>query len=224
MLLSSMETAGLKRQVRFLGIELEIRGSVLRPRKETELLGRVARRLLDDTAQASICIDMCCGSGNLALALARHAPDLQVIACDLTAGAVQNARYNVLQLGFQDQVAVVQGDMFKPLAGLEGKIDLIISNPPYISTSRLLSGDRAHLLINEPREAFDGGPYGISLHSRLITEGAAFLKSGGWLAFEFGLGQDRQVAALLKRARAFEEPQWHLNEDGDKRVVCARKI
>ncbi len=224
MLLSHIETAGPKRQVRFLGIELEIRGSVLRPRRETELLGSVARRLLDDARDAPVCIDMCCGSGNLALALATQSPDVQVVACDLTPGAVENARHNVVQLGFQDQIAVVQGDMFKPLAGLEGKIDLIVSNPPYISTSRLLSGDRAHLLINEPREAFDGGPYGISLHSRLITEGAAFLKSGGWLAFEFGLGQDRQVAALLKRARAYEDPQWHLNEAGDKRVVCARKI
>ena len=224
MLLSAIETAGPKRQVRFLGIELEIRGSVLRPRKETELLGRVARSLLDDASDGPVCIDMCCGSGNLALALATHAVDVQVLACDLTPGAVQNARHNVVQLGFQEQVAVVQGDMFKPLAGLEGKADLIVSNPPYISTSRLISGDRAHLLIKEPREAFDGGPYGISLHSRLIVEGAAYLKSGGWLAFEFGLGQDRQVAALLKRSRAYAEPQWHLNEAGDKRVVCARKL
>lgn len=224
MLLSPIENAGPKRQVRFLGIELEIRGAVLRPRKETELLGRVAQGLLDDAPDAPVCIDMCCGSGNLALALATHAPDAVVFACDLTPEAVQNAHHNVVQLGFREQVAVVQGDMFKPVAGLEDKVDLIVSNPPYISTSRLVSGDRAHLLIKEPREAFDGGPYGISLHSRLIVEGSAFLKSGGWLAFEFGLGQERQVAALLKRSRAYAEPQWHLNEAGDKRVVCVRKI
>jgi release factor glutamine methyltransferase len=214
--------AGPKLAVQFLGIELQVGGAVLRPRKETELLGRVAQRLLDGI-DAPICVDMCCGSGNLALALASHSPQARVTACDLTDDAVESARHNVRQLGYQDRIAVVQGDLFAPLAGLKGQVDLIVANPPYISTSRLTEGDRSHLLAEEPREAFDGGPYGISLHSRLIAEGAAYLRTGGWLAFEFGLGQDRQVAALLKRARVYGEPVWHLNEDGEKRVVCVRK-
>ena len=219
-----IESASAKPRVHFLGIEIELRGAVLRPRKETELLGRVARGLLDDTNVAPICVDVCCGSGNLALALATHCAGARVTACDLTADAVESTRHNVTQLGFEEQIAVVQGDLFAPLAGLERMVDLIVCNPPYISTSRLLSGDRSHLLLKEPREAFDGGPYGISLLTRLINEGAGYLTSGGWLAFEFGLGQDRQVAALLKRARAYEEPVWHVNEEGDKRVVCARRV
>lgn len=217
-----IESRSAKPRVRFLGLELEVRGSVLRPRKETELLGRAAQGLLDNAA-APVCVDVCCGTGNLALALARHAPDARVMACDLTADAVESARHNVTELGFNAQIEVVQGDLFQPLAGLEGKVDLIVCNPPYISTSRLLSGDRSHLLLTEPREAFDGGPYGITLLTRLIVEGAAYLKSGGWLAFEFGLGQDRQVAALLKRSRAYGEPAWHVDDAGDKRVVCARR-
>ncbi len=212
-----------KARARFLGIDLEVHGAVLRPRKETELLGHAARGLLDDIGAAPLCVDMCCGSGNLALALATHSPDARVMACDLTDDAVNSAVYNVAQLGFQQQIAVKQGDLFEPLAGLEHRIDLIVSNPPYISTSRLLNGDRSHLLLAEPREAFDGGPYGITLHNRLIVEGAGYLKPGGWLALEFGLGQDRQVAALLKRSRAYEEPIWHANENGENRVVCVRK-
>lgn len=209
--------------VRFLGIELEIRGAVLHPRKETELLARMARDLLDEFKVAPVCVDMCCGSGNLALALATHSADARVIACDLTGDAVRTTRHNVSQLGFEERIAVMQGDLFQPLAGLEGTVHLVVSNPPYISTSRLVSGDRSHLLNKEPREAFDGGPYGVTLHTRLINEGARYLKSGGWLALEFGLGQDRQVAALLKRSRAFEEPRWHTNEVGENRVVCARR-
>lgn len=212
-----------KPRIPFMGIEIEIKGSVLRPRKETELLGRVARSLLDDAPAAPICVDMCCGSGNLALVLATHSADAEVMACDLTDDAVESARRNVTRLGFEARIAVVQGDLFQPLASVEGKVDLIVSNPPYISTSRLMEGDRAHLLLTEPREAFDGGPYGITLHNRLIVEGSGYLKSGGWLAFEFGLGQERQVAALLKRSRAYEEPIWHANEAGECRVVCARK-
>jgi release factor glutamine methyltransferase len=214
---------GLKLRVRFLDIDLEVRGAVLRPRRETELLGRVGRSLLDDCAAAPVCVDMCCGSGNLALALASHSAASRVFACDLTTAAVETARHNVAQLGFQEQIEVKQGDLFEPLAGHEGKVDLVVSNPPYISTSRLLEGDRSHLLVTEPREAFDGGPYGITLHTRLIMESAKYLKPGGWVAFEIGLGQDRQVNALFKRSRAYEEPIWHVDEAGDKRVVCARK-
>lgn len=210
-------------RVQFFGIELEIRGAVLRPRQETELLGRVARSLLQEINIAPVCVDMCCGSGNLALALATHSADARVMACDLTADAVETTRHNVTRLGLQERIEVMQGDLFQPLAGLACGVDLIVSNPPYISTSRLTSGDRSHLLLSEPREAFDGGPYGITLHTRLIVEGARYLKPGGWLALEFGLGQDRQVAALLKRSRAYEETLWHVNEAGEKRVVCARK-
>ena len=213
-----------KPRVRFLGMELQIRGLVLRPRQETELLALVAQSLLDKSAPAAVCVDVCCGTGNLALALAAHAPDVRVIACDLIADAVASARHNVEELGFREQIEVSQGDLFEPVAGLEGKVDLIVCNPPYISTSRLLSGDRAHLLLTEPREAFDGGPYGITLLTRLIVEGAGYLKSGGWLAFEFGLGQDRQVAALLKRSRAYEDAVWRVDDAGDLRVVCARKV
>lgn len=212
-----------KLRVRFLELDLEVRGAVLRPRKETELLGSVARNLLDHIDAAPVCVDMCCGSGNLALVLATHSVSARVIACDLTGDAVESARHNVAQHGLQEQIAVKQGDLFQPLDGLEGKVDLIVSNPPYISTSRLLSGDRSHLLLTEPREAFDGGPYGITLHTRLIVEGVRYLKPGGWLAFEFGLGQDRQIAALFKRSRAYEEPLWQSDEAGEKRVVYARK-
>lgn len=209
--------------VQFLDIELDIRGAVLRPRKETELLGRVALGLLDTLGDAPVCVDMCCGAGNLAVALAMHRPDVRVTACDMMDDAVQSARHNVRQLEFAERIAVRRGDLFQPLGDLEGQIDLVVSNPPYISTSRLLHGDRAHLLLNEPREAFDGGPYGITLHTRLIVEGARYLKPGGWLAIEFGLGQDRLIAGLLKRSREYEEPLWHANEAGEKRVVCARK-
>lgn len=212
--------------VRFLGIDLEVSGAVLRPREETELLGSAARDLLDTMGSEPRCIDMCCGAGNLAIALALHAPGAIVLASDLSDDAVTTTRHNVARLDLSGRITVVQGDVFAPMqgAGLEASIDLIVANPPYISTGRLLEGDRAHLLEHEPREAFDGGPYGIALHMRLINEAPAFLKSGGWLGLEFGVGQDRQIGALLKRTRIFAEPVWLTNAQGEKRVVLARKL
>lgn len=211
--------------VRFLGIDLEIRGNVLRPRAETELLGQEARRRLAGLGPAPLCVDMCCGAGNLAAALALGHPGARVWASDLTDDAVALTRHNLSRLGLGERVEIVQGDLFAPLAGqgLEGRVDLIVANPPYISTRRLLDGDRAHLLDAEPREAFDGGPYGIALHQRIIAEAPAFLKPGGWLGFEFGEGQARQIAALLKRAKVYGEPTWSRDGEGEDRVVFIQK-
>ncbi|MCT7376266.1 N5-glutamine methyltransferase family protein [Chelativorans salis] len=210
--------------VRFMGIELEMAPGVLVPREETELLGRSAVELLQGMSGEAIVIDMCCGSGNLALAIAAAVPTARVWASDLTDDTVALARRNAERCGLAGSVKVVQGDLFSGLQdeGLEGKADLVVCNPPYISTLRL-EGDRAALLENEPREAFDGGPYGLSIHQRLVREAAAFLKPGGWLAFEFGEGQDRQVKILLTRAGFYEPARFAADAAGTPRVAIARK-
>ncbi len=74
------------------------------------------------------------------------------------------------------------------------------------------------------RAAFDGGPYGISIHQRLVRDAADFLRPGGWLLFEFGQGQDRQVAALVARAKAYEPVSFATDEAGIPRVACVRRL
>jgi release factor glutamine methyltransferase len=209
---------------RFMGVDIELAPGVLVPREETELLGRTAIGLIKDRVENPLVIDMCCGSGNLALAIATHIPSARLWACDLTDETVALARKNAERAGFSDRLNVMQGDLFAGLSGegLEGKIDLIVCNPPYISTQRLES-DSAHLLENEPREAFDGGPYGISIHQRLVRDAQAYLKPGGWLAFEFGEGQDRQATALLARARAYGPVTFAEDTAGRPRVAFVEK-
>jgi release factor glutamine methyltransferase len=135
------------------------------------------------------------------------------------------ARANVQQLGLADRVVVAQGDLFAGLEGLglEYSIDLIACNPPYVSQKRLLEGDRTSLLAEEPREAFDGGPYGLSIHQRVMKDALPFLRAGGVLAFEFGLGQDRQVRILFERTGAYEDIQSVANGSGEARVIHGRK-
>jgi release factor glutamine methyltransferase len=207
-----------------MGVDLELAPGVLVPREETELLGRIAIDLIKAGDGNPVVIDMCCGSGNLALAIATHAPSATVWACDLTNETVALAERNTRRCGFCERVRVMQGDLFGGLAGehLEGQIDIIVCNPPYISTQRL-EGDSAHLLENEPREAFDGGPYGISIHQRLVRDAVAFLKPGGWLAFEFGEGQHRQAAALLARARAYGPVEFANDHNGIPRAAFVQK-
>jgi len=207
----------------FLGVELLCGPGALVPRPETELLGRTAIAKAQAAGAAPRVIDMCCGAGNLASAIAVHVPGAQVWASDLTDGCVGWARRNVETLGLSGRVTVVQGDLFAPLAGhgLEGTVDVVVCNPPYISTGRL-GTDRAALLELEPREAFDGGPYGLSIQQRVMREALPFLRAGGWLLFEFGLGQERQVKLLFERARSYEDIELVSDASGAPRVVLGR--
>ena len=205
---------------RFMNVDLLVERGVLVPRQETELLGATALEVAPESARI---IDMCCGSGNLACALASHLPRARVWASDLTDACVSLARRNAEFAKVQDRVVVRQGDLFSALQELAGTIDLIVCNPPYISQARL-AGERAVLLENEPREAFDGGPYGLSIHQRVVKEALPFLKPGGHLLFEIGLGQERQVTLLIGRTRAYEPARAVCNAAGEARVVVARKI
>ena len=207
---------------KFMGVELYCAPGALVPRPETELLGATAVRVLGEMG-GTRAIDMCCGAGNLACGIAAALPDVTLWASDLTDGCVAVARRNVERLGLGARVTVKQGDLFAGLAGLglEGTIAAVICNPPYISTGRLAK-DRATLLDHEPREAFDGGPYGLSIHQRVIKDALAYLEPGGWLLFEIGLGQDKQVKLLFDRGRAYEETRHEVDAEGNPRVIYAR--
>jgi release factor glutamine methyltransferase len=191
--------------VRFMGITLHAAPGVLVPRAETELLGYAALSAIRDCATPPRVMDMCCGAGNLVCALAHHAPEALFWASDLTDACVAATRHNVAQLGLGSRVVLGQGDLFAGLAGLgpegtglEGTVDVIVCNPPYISQAKLAG-------------------------ERVLREALPFLRPGGTLLFEFGLGQARQLALLFKRCPGYDTPQWTVNEAGEARVVSARK-
>ena len=209
----------------FMGIDLIAAEGALVPRVETELLGYEALEVLRSSGLATpLVIDMCCGSGNLACAIAHFLPSARVWASDLTDSCVEISRRNVNHVGVADRVVVVQGDLFAGLAGLglEGLIDVIVCGPPFISQAKLAT-DSAWLLEHEPREAFDGGPYGLSVQQRIVKEALPFLCSGGMLLFETGLGQERPARMIFERAKAYEEIRLVENLLGEVRVISARK-
>jgi release factor glutamine methyltransferase len=219
---------------RFMGVELLAAPGALVPRAETELLGATALREIEAIRAGGRArrgspgelrvVDMCCGSGNLACGIAAAVKTVRVWACDLTDGCVSLARRNAEHLGLGDRVTVHQGDLFSALAGLglEGTIDAVVCNPPYISTGKL-EGERAALLEHEPREAFDGGTYGIAIHQRVMREALELLVPDGSLLFELGAGQGRQVAALFARVRAYGPVELVSDATGEARVAVARR-
>jgi release factor glutamine methyltransferase len=210
----------------FMGLELYVAPGALVPRAETELLGNTAVEVLRRMDAPARAIDMCCGAGNLACGVARLVTDARVWAADLTTPCVQIAKENVERLGLTDRVSVHQGDLFAAFDGLalEGTMDAVVCNPPYLSDKRL-EGERAVLLDLEPREAFAAGPYGLGIHMRVVRDALAFLRPGGVLLFEVGLGQDRQVKILFERTRGYEGIAVAQNAAGEGRVVLGyRKL
>lgn len=210
----------------FLGIDIFTNPAALIPRRETELLGRTAIETLREMSRAAgqRVIDMCCGAGNLACAIASLVDGARVWAADLTDGCVLLTARNVAHHGLGNRVEVVRSDLFAGLAGcgLEGSVDVVVCNPPYISSGRL-EKDRRSLLEHEPREAFDGGPYGLSIQQRVIKEALDFLRPGGVLVMEIGRGQERRIGRLFERAKAYEEPRLSVDENGDVRVAAGRR-
>jgi release factor glutamine methyltransferase len=207
----------------FLGLELFVAKGSLVPRAETEILGRTAlERLGRLRVSEPFVVDMCCGAGNLACAIASHVPAARVWAADLSSDCVALTRRNVDKLALGAQVRVFEGDLFAAFGSEtpDGTVDLVVCNPPYISTGRL--AERSDL-AEEPRLAFDGGPYGLSIHQRVAKDALAVLRPGGYLGFEFGVGQEKQLRIVIDRARGYEEVELIQDAEGKSRVLVARK-
>lgn len=224
--LAGVPLAHLTGRQSFMGLELLAGPEALVPRRETELLGFRAVDLLRRTVAErgpAVVMDVCSGSGNLALALAHHESDCTVIGGELSTEAVGLARRNAEWTGLTERVSFVQGDLFAPFeaAGLRAGADLIVCNPPYISTSKA-AGMPTEIAEFEPRLAFDGGAFGISILFRLLAGAPQFLKPGSWLCFEVGAGQGDPMAARLERAGSYAVVERVLDGMGEVRALAAR--
>lgn len=212
----------------FMGLELLAGPQALIPRRETELLAHAALdklRLLAATHgdRPAVVIDVCTGSGNLAMALAHGVPRAQVFAADLSEDAVSLAQRNATHLGLQDRVQLRSGDLLAPFdePDFHGHVDLLVCNPPYISSGKLETMP-TEIVGFEPRLAFDGGPFGIRILQRLMREAPRFLRPGGWLAFEVGLGQGPAVLQWLNKAGHYDTIDSVLDAEGQPRAFLAR--
>lgn len=224
--LSGAPLAHLTGRQHFMGLELLASGEALVPREETELLGYAALALVRErvaqAGQATV-MDVCTGSGNLAVALAHHEPRARVFGADLSVDAVNLARRNARQLGLADRVEFRDGDLLAPFDRPEfhGIVDCLTCNPPYISSAKVGSMPE-EIAAHEPRLAFDGGPFGIRILQRLITDAPRFLRPGGWVAFEVGLGQGPAMSQRVQGNPCYVETRTVLDRAGAVRAVLAR--
>lgn len=225
--LNSIPLAHITGRQSFMGIELLCDRRALIPRKETELLGQKALHLSLEIAkekQKVNIIDVCCGSGNLGLAIASHNLNVYVYAADISKEAVELTQENISFLNLNHRALARQSDLLSAFETKEylEKIDLIVCNPPYISSAKVQKMD-TEILAHEPILAFDGGVIGISMIQRLIREAPKFLTKSGWLIFEVGVGQGLLVSQLCERSGLYNRIELVFDDLGNIRVILAQK-
>lgn len=207
----------------FMGLELLAGPEALIPRKETEILGRAALAHLKSSDAGRLrVIDVCTGSGNLALAFAHHEPRAEVFGGDLSRKAVELATRNAAFTGLEGRVEFRVGDLFRPFddGALVGACDVVSCNPPYISSNKVPRMER-EISAHEPWLAFDGGVIGLGILNRLFNEAPRFLKPGGALCFELGLGQGAVLESRLRRLPWVARVEAHTDARGAVRALTA---
>jgi release factor glutamine methyltransferase len=193
----------------FRRIDLMVDRRVLIPRPETELLAAVAI-----AAQPRTVLDVATGSGAVALALAQELPEIEVDAVDISEDALEVARANAEHLGLDDRTRFWRSDL---LAEVEGSYDCIVANLPYVPSGEL-AGLQPEIVRYEPVTALDGGPDGLDVVRRLVSQTPGHLNAGGQLALEIGHGQGDATSALLHDA-GFADVCVHRDLTDKERVV-----
>jgi release factor glutamine methyltransferase len=205
----------------FMGLSFKVNPQVLIPRPETELLAEeaIARcRRISREERAVRVLDMCTGSGALAVALAHALPRAEVTAADISGEALAVAGENAA--AHRVRISFVESDLFSAFDPRRDIFDCIVVNPPYVAREDIagLSPEVRH----EPALALDGGDDGLEMYRRLAAQAGGFLSPGGYFLTEIGAGQAAAVTQLLAETGVFAS--WDVRRDynGIERIVTAR--
>jgi len=209
----------------FWGLEFIVTPAVLIPRPETEFLVEAAAAIMRGANRRTTIVDLCTGSGCVAISLAKLPGDARIIATDTSAGALIVACKNAHHHGVSDRICFLEGDLYGPLEkrDLRKQVDIITANPPYIP-----SGDLATLQPEvkdyEPASALIAGPDGTEVHRRIIESAPGFLKASGALIMEMGMGQTDLLKQMVEATRLYDRIQILKDLAGIDRVIVARTI
>jgi len=218
----------------FMGLKFFLNNNVLIPRPETEILveeviekARNIRKSRSYRYQRNNCltiVDLCTGSGNIAISLARNIESCKIYAIDISKGAIQVARKNARFHNVEGEVEFLLGDLFSPLEKFNSNlaIDFVVSNPPYVKSRDLVLLQPE--IKKEPISALEGGNEGLNFYQRIIPEALKYLVDGGYLIMEIGDRQGKAVMNLIKKEKRFSPPQLVKDYAGLDRVVEAQKL
>jgi release factor glutamine methyltransferase len=204
----------------FRGLDFMVSPDVLVPRPDTETLVEAALAALplaEETVRPPALLDLCTGSGAVAIALKHERPFLDVYATDISSKALGVARKNAARLLPRPDAGALrflEGDLFEPVPPV--RFDLITANPPYVPSSEIPNLPRE--VRFEPLMALDGGEDGLDLARRIVEDAPAFLKAGGRLLMEADSGQ-MPLLALILEEKGYRDVRIHQDLSGLARVI-----
>lgn len=205
----------------FYGMTLIVTPDVLIPRDDTVVVTELAIKKAMYLEQNPRILDLCTGSGCIGLAVARRVKDARVTLGDISPAALRVARRNISQLKLTGRVNCVAMDARKPAQEFLGTYDLIVSNPPYVTTKQMQELDPS-VRDFEPHLALDGGEDGLDFYRAIIKNYSSALAPRGYLCFEFGMGQENAVCSLLRKG-GYEILELKKDTADITRAVLAQK-
>lgn len=204
-------------QQEFMKMNFYVNENVLIPRPDTEVL---VEEVIEITKRinAKKILDLCTGSGAIAISLAKYIENSQITATDISQEALAIAERNAKNNKVDKQIAFLPSDLFYEIP--QEKYDIIVSNPPYIK--REIVKTLAKEVQNEPLMALDGGWDGLDFYRKIIHQADDFLKFGGYLCLEIGYDQKEDVMDLIKKEEKYTNPYCKKDFYGNDRVIVTK--
>lgn len=208
----------------FMGLSFNVNEAVLIPRQDTETLVETALSFAKNKKGSISILDMCCGSGAIAISMAYFLPKSKLTACDISEAALNVARSNAKKNGVEKKINFIESDLYMPVQKkkpMKDKFDMILCNPPYIPSDVIPTLQR-EIKDHEPVAALDGGEDGLDFYRKMVTDSAVHLKKGGYILFEIGHDQADEVTALLEEEGCYKDIFTHKDMARSDRVITAR--
>ncbi len=204
-------------QKEFMKLNFFINENVLIPRQDTEILVEEVIKISKQTNAKKI-LDLCTGSGAIAVSVAKYLPNCEVTAVDISNDALKVAKRNAINNQVENQITFVSSDMFTNLN--EEKFDIIVSNPPYIRTKVIETLETK--VQNEPYIALDGGEDGLYFYREIVKNSYQYLKFKGYLCMEIGFDQKIDVIELIENEDKFENTYSKKDLYDNDRIIVTR--
>ena len=186
----------------FMEMDFDVNKDVFIPRPETEILVKEASLEIKNKERVGKVLDLCTGSGNIAIGLGRSVPTIEIIATDISERALDRARMNSISHGTEKSITFYKGDLFDALPlDKKYKFDIIVCNPPYVKRADI--GLLQEEVQVEPRIALDGGSDGLDFYRQIANKAPAYLSPGGSLFLEVGAGQAEDISVIFKAGDKF---------------------
>ena len=205
-------------QQEFMKMTFYVDENVLIPRPDTEILVEEVIQIAKKINAKKI-LDMCTGSGAIAVSLAKYIPDSRITAVDISSKALNIAKKNAKSNQVENQITFVESNLFENLP--KEKYDIIVSNPPYIKNEEIKTLDKE--VQKEPKLALDGGIDGLDFYRAIIKQDYEYLKFNGYLCFEIGYDQKEEVMELIKQEEKYKDTYSKKDLYGNDRIIITQR-